>query len=108
MIYMVDIDDTICMTPKVDGVNRYDLSLPLKERIEIINKLYDEGHTIKYWTARGSGSGLDWYDYTVKQLEEWGCKYHEFNVGKPSYDIWIDDKAVNCDDYFETMELIRK
>ena len=108
MIYMVDIDDTICMTPKVDGVNRYDLSLPLKERIEIINNLYDDGHTIKYWTARGSGSGLDWYEYTIEQLALWGCKYHEFNVGKPSYDIWIDDKAVNCDDYFQTMELITK
>lgn len=106
MIYMVDIDDTICHTPNVDGVNRYDLSTPIPERIAIVNKLYTDGHIIKYWTARGTSTGKDWYEYTKEQLASWGCKYHEFNVGKPSYDIWIDDKALNCDDYFTVMELI--
>lgn len=108
MIYMVDIDDTICITPNVNGVNRYDLAIPLVNRIETINHLYENGHTIKYWTARGASTGKDWLEFTREQLETWGCKYHELNVGKPSYDIWIDDKAVNCDSYFEAMELIEK
>lgn len=106
MIYIIDIDDTICHTPNIDGVNRYDLSTPIENRIAIINKLYDEGITIKYWTARGASTGKDWYDLTVNQLESWGCKYHEFSDGKPSYDVFICDKAVNCHNYFDLMELL--
>ena len=100
MIYMVDIDQTICMTPYTDGQHRYGLATPLKHRIEEINKLYDQGHTIKYWTARGSGSGIDWTELTTQQLNDWDCKFHEVRVGKPSYDIWIDDKAISDKDFF--------
>lgn len=100
MIYMIDIDQTICLTPFVDGKHRYDLSTPFKHRIEAINCLYDQGHTIKYWTARGSGSGIDWTELTTQQLNEWGCKFHEVRLGKPSYDIWIDDKAYSDRDFF--------
>lgn len=101
MIYMVDIDNTICVTERKGESWDYENSCPMYARIAVINKLYDEGHTIKYWTARGSGSGMDWYEFTKKQLESWGCKYHEFNVGKPSYDLWIDDKAIFCGEYFK-------
>ena len=100
MIYMIDIDDTICITPKINGIHRYDMSLPLGHRIEHINKLYDQGHTIIYWTARGSSSGLDWTELTHKQLDDWGCKFQEVRLGKPSYDIWIDDKAMNDREFF--------
>jgi hypothetical protein len=93
---MVDIDGTIFET--ID--KNYPESKPIPERIAYFNRLYDEGHTIKYWTARGSGSGKNWYDLTLKQLQDFGVKFHEFNVGKPSYDLWIDDKAVNADAYF--------
>lgn len=96
MIYMIDIDGTIFNT-----INKnYFESTPIVDRINYFNRLYDQGHTIKYWTARGSGSGIDWYEHTLKQLHNFGVKFHEFNVGKPSYDIWIDDKAVNVDAYF--------
>ena len=45
-------------------------------------------------TARGSGTGIDWYDVTKKQLDLWGCKYHELSVGeKPVYDLLICDKT---------------
>jgi len=100
MIYMVDIDQTICKTPYTDGQHRYGLATPFKHRIEKINKLYDQGHTIKYWTARGSGSGIDWTELTTQQLNDWDCKFHEVRVGKPSYDIWIDDKAISDKDFF--------
>ena len=95
MIYMIDIDQTICLTPKLNDVHRYDMSIPFYHRIEEINKLYDQGHTIIYWTARGSGSGIDWTELTNKQLNDWGCKFHEVRLRKPSYDVWIDDKAFN-------------
>ena len=42
MIYIVDIDQTICSTPVINGKNRYDLSKPYPDRIEKINKLYEE------------------------------------------------------------------
>ena len=96
MIYIVDIDNTICDTPNIDGVNRYDLALPITERISRINSLYDAGMTIVYWTARGGSTGTDWSDLTTSQLKIWGCKYHELRMRKPSYDVWIDDKAFNA------------
>ena len=101
MIYMVDIDQTICMTPFIDGRHVYDLSIPINYRIDEINKLYDNGHTIIYWTARGSGSGIDWTELTTQQLNDWGCKFHEVRLGKPSYDVWIDDKAFNDKAFFD-------
>jgi hypothetical protein len=52
---------------------------------------------IKYFTARGSVSGIDWTDFTTSQLEHWGAKYHELIMNrKPHYDLLIDDKAVNA------------
>lgn len=101
MIYIVDIDNTICLTVKdADGKWDYSISIPHKSRIEKINELYDNGHTIVYWTARGSSSGIDWTELTKQQLYSWGCKYHEVRLGKPSYDIWIDDKAFNDKHFF--------
>ena len=71
----------------------YKLSQNKSDR-EKINKLYDEGKHITYWTARGSLSGSDYFDLTKKQLDEWECKYHELSVGeKPLYDLLICDKT---------------
>ena len=49
MKYVVDIDGTICKTKGSD----YENSKPIKERIQKMNELFDEGHEIHYWTARG-------------------------------------------------------
>ena len=96
MIYYVDIDETICTSPE----NRdYSLAVPIKENIEKINKLYNE-HTIIYWTARGTGSGIDWSEVTKKQFKEWGVKHHEVKFGKPIYDMFICDKAINSETFF--------
>lgn len=94
-VALVDIDETICF---YSGKRRYDLSEPNYENIEKINKLYDEGWKIIYWTARGSVSGIDYTDHTENQLNEWGCKFHELVTGtsltpKPHFDLIIDDKA---------------
>jgi hypothetical protein len=87
--YIVDIDNTICLSENSDYPN----SQPYMDRIAIINDLYDQGHTIIYWTARGMESGVDGMDLTCEQLIKWGCKYHKLWMNKPAYDVWVDDKA---------------
>ena len=100
MKYMVDIDGTICHTDNSDYPN----SKPYMGRIAHFNMLYDMGYEICYWTARGSKSNKDWYEFTLNQLKEWGVKFTSFSVGKPMYDIWIDDKSVNFSHYFRNMD----
>jgi hypothetical protein len=96
MVYYIDIDNTICQTI---GSN-YEQSIPIKQRILKINNLYKQGHTVVYWTARGSNSGKDWKTFTERQLDNWGCLRHNILMNKPSYDILIDDKSINSEDYF--------
>jgi histidinol phosphatase-like enzyme len=96
-IYYVDIDGTICIW---DMSGEYEKAEPFMDRIEKMNKLYDEGHTIVYWTARGTQTGIDWYDVTKKQFDDWGVKYHELRMKKPHYNVFIDDKAFNSEDFF--------
>lgn len=98
MIYYVDIDETIC---EYEGLREYALAKPIKKNIEKINKLYDDGHIIVYWTARGTMTGLDWNELTGKQLKEWGAKYHSYKMGKPAYDVFICDKAFNSESFFK-------
>ncbi|MDC1375729.1 hypothetical protein N8311_01375 [bacterium] len=101
-VYIVDIDGTICtQSISKNGVTDYTLAKPIHERIKQINKLFDDGCEIKYWTARGSLSGINHRELTIKQLKEWGCKYTSLRVGdKPHYDLWIDDKAIWSEEYF--------
>lgn len=100
MTYIVDIDGTICTI--YTNHKEYHKAEPYLDRIAKINKLYDEGHIIIYWTARGSRSGVDCRPLTEKQLTEWGCKYTELKTEtKPFYDIWIDDKAFNAEVFFK-------
>lgn len=92
--YFIDIQGTICKSYK----NDYHISAPKYDVIQYFNKLYDEGNEIHYWTARGSVSGKKWDKITVQQLKSWKCKYDSINIGKPHYDYWIDDKAINVKD----------
>ena len=101
MIIMVDIDGTICTEEK----GEYEKTKPVYENINKINKLYDEGHTIIYWTARGTVTKIDWYELTKKQLNDWGCKYHDLQVGnKPHFDMYICDKSWNSESFFHYRE----
>ena len=64
------------------------------KNIEKINKLYDEGYHIKYWTARGTVSKVDYYELTKSQLNKWEAKHHELSVGeKPDYHLLICDRT---------------
>ena len=96
MIYYIDIDNTIAITNDSD----YNNSKPIKDRIDAVNTLYNNGHKIVYWTARGANSGKDWSSFTYDQLDSWGCLRHELLMNKPSYDILIDDKAIDPKNIF--------
>ena len=89
----VDIDETICENePDRD----YSKATPIFENIKKINSLYDDGHHIFYWSARGSGTGINHYELTKGQFKDWGVKYHGLSLGeKPIFDILIDDKVIN-------------
>lgn len=96
MIVYVDVDNTICTT---EG-NDYIRATPMMNRIEKINNLYRQSNTIIYWTARGSVTNINWFKTTHDQLERWGCLYHELRMGKPHYDLFIDDKNINSENFF--------
>jgi hypothetical protein len=103
--YVFDIDGTIC-TKVTDG--DYSKAEPIQDRIDLVNNLYDEGHTIVFQTARGMGRSDDsqmfaigsFTKLTKQQLETWGVKYHKLFLGKPSGDIYIDDKGMKDEDFF--------
>lgn len=94
-IIYVDIDETICTTSEN---RKYEFSEPIEQNIKKINKLYDEGNTIVYWTSRGSRKQIDWYELTYNQLNKWGAKFHELRVDKPYYDFFIDDKTFKIEE----------
>jgi capsule biosynthesis phosphatase len=106
--YVIDIDGTICYKDNHEDGD-YGLCHPFEDRIEKINKLYDRGNTIVYFTARGMGrhkgnafrAYTDFYAITEKQLQKWGAKYHELILGKPSGDFYIDDRGIRANDFFD-------
>jgi len=105
MIYCFDIDGTICRTEK----NFYNEALPDIRMIEKVNQLYTEGHTIIYFTARGSVSGIDWTSFTESQLEGWGAKYHELVMNKkPHFDLLVDDKCINVEEWKKNVFLKKR
>ena len=97
-IICLDLDNVICFTNKE---RNYKKSKPNLKAIKTINLLYQRGHTIKIFTARGmekfkgkqSLVKKKYFNFTKKQLYKWGVNYHELILGKPSYDIFIDDKS---------------
>lgn len=109
--FCFDLDNTLCKTIK----NKYEESRPIKKKIRILNQLYDRGHIIKIFTARFMGRSNDkvssakqlGYLLTKKQLSLWGVKYHYLILGKPSYDILIDDKSISYDPKWDQL-IIKK
>ena len=99
-IAFVDIDETICF---YEDKRVYGTATPNQDNIAKINKLYDEGYYIKIFTARYMGRNNEnsllvkkkYYKKTYKQLVSWGLKFNELIMGKPTYDIYIDDKSYN-------------
>ena len=100
MTIYVDIDGTICTNTN----GNYKEAEPLFNNIKKINKLYDRGNTIIYWTARGSITGIDWTELTTIQLKEWGAKYHKISLNKPHFDLYICDKSINSNTFFNDQQ----
>ena len=101
MVIYIDIDETICFHENSDPSQSRDYAhgKPIIKNIEKANRLYDNGNTVVYWTARGACTGIDWHEITENQLKEWGCKYNELKLDKPHYDLFIDDKVMNVRDW---------
>lgn len=96
MKFCFDIDNIICLTNNSD----YKKSKPIKDNIKLINNLKSQGHIIKIFTARFMGRNYDNQKiatkkakkFTIDQLKKWNLKYDSIFFGKPSSDIYIDDK----------------
>lgn len=103
--YVFDIDNTLCVTSGSD----YENSSPIQSRIDKVNSLYSEGHTILLQTARGMGRSNNnqqdaielLYDFTKGQIDRWGIKHHKLFLGKAAGDIYVDDKGCNDEDFFK-------
>lgn len=103
--YLFDLDNTLCITQKNDkGEWDYNNSKPIEDRINIVNKLFEDGNYIIIDTARGSSSKKNWYDLTKNQLEQFGLKYHELRSGvKYNADVFVDDKGINSEVFFSNL-----
>ena len=96
-IFCFDLDGTLCTSENGEFLN----AKPLEDRIKKVNEMYDSGNIIIIETARGTVSKTDWSNLTRKQLSEWGVKYHGLRTGKKIYaDHYIDDHAINANDFF--------
>jgi len=103
MTYCFDIDGTICTLTNGD----YKKAKPIQDRIDLINKLYADNHTIIFHTARGMGrfknnaeEAQSLKSITRKQLDNWDVNYHELFMGKPAADLYIDDKGLSDEKFF--------
>lgn len=98
-IICFDLDNVLCVTPK----NLYKKSKPIKKAINFVNYLYNNGYYIKIFTSRFMGRNNEkvsiakkqGYEFTSKQLLNWGLRYNKLIFGKPSYDLFVDDKNLS-------------
>lgn len=90
--YMIDIDGTITDDVPNEEPERMKMVQPFPEAVAILNKWYDEGHIITFFTSRTE----DVREITENWLNKHGFKYHGLLMGKPrggNYH-WIDNHIV--------------
>ena len=95
-ILCFDLDNVICVTKR----NFYKQAKPKKNIIKLINKLYQKDYVIKVFTSRFMGRSNEdtkkaktlGYKFTYNQLKKWKLSFHFLILGKPSYDVYVDDK----------------
>jgi branched-subunit amino acid aminotransferase/4-amino-4-deoxychorismate lyase len=90
-----DLDGTLC----TNTFGEYERAEPHAWAIERVNELAAAGYRIVILTARGSATGIDWEERTHEQLARWGVRYDELRLGKPSGDVYVDDRAVHTDSW---------
>lgn len=95
--YLIDIDGTITDDIPNEEPWRMETCLPFNGSVEMINKWYDEGHIITFFTSRT--------ELHRKVTEEWlnnhEYKYHGLLMNKPrggNYH-WIDNHIVRATRY---------
>lgn len=100
MIIAVDVDGILCP----DLHNNFMDAIPYIDSIKTINILYDMGHEIVIYTARGTINNKfkEDLELTIKQLNNWGVKYNRIER-KIFFDILLDDKALQSTDTLKKM-----
>tara|TARA_R110000772_G_scaffold19907_2_gene55322 strand:+ start:1815 stop:2243 length:429 start_codon:yes stop_codon:yes gene_type:complete len=97
--YLIDIDGTVTDDVPNEEPERMKLVEPFPDALEILNKWYDEGHVITFFTSRTE----DTRDITETWLDKWGFKYHNLLMGKPrggNYH-WVDNHIVKATQYID-------
>ena len=95
--YLIDIDGTIGDDIPNEEPERMATAKVYPDALETLNKWYDQGHIICFFTARLESHR----EITEKWLNENGFKYHSMVMGKPrggNYH-WIDNHLVKATRY---------
>lgn len=95
--YLIDIDGTICDDIPNEEPERMATAELYPDALDTINKWYEEGHIITFFTSRVE----EHRDVTTKWLDEHGFHYHGLLMGKPrggNYH-WIDNHIVRATRY---------
>jgi len=95
--YLIDIDGTICDDIPNEEPERMATAELYPEALDTLNKWYDEGHVITFFTSRTE----DHRQVTEAWLNKHGFKYHGILFGKPrggNYH-WIDNHIVKAPRY---------
>ncbi len=95
--FLIDIDGTICDDIPNEEPERMLTAGVYTDALEMVNKWYEEGHLITFFTSRTD----DHREYTVKWLNEHGFRYHGIIFNKPrggNYH-WIDNHIVRATRY---------
>ncbi len=95
--YLIDIDGTVTDDIPNEEPHRMATCEPFPDALEILNKWYDEGHIITFFTSRT----LEHKEVTEKWLNKHGFKYHGVLYEKPrggNYH-WIDNHLVKATRY---------
>lgn len=97
--YLIDIDGTITDDVPNEEPERMAVVLPFPDALEILNKWYDEGHVITFFTSRTE----EVREITEVWLDKHGFKYHGLLMGKPrggNYH-WVDNHVVKATRYVD-------
>ena len=95
--YLIDIDGTITDDVPNEEPERMVTCEPYPDALQILNKWYDEGHVITFFTSRTE----EHRTITENWLKEHNFKYHGLLMGKPrggNYH-WIDNHLVKATRY---------
>jgi hypothetical protein len=95
--YLIDIDGTICDDIPNEQPERMETAELYPEALVTLNKWFDEGHIITFFTSRTEEHRV----VTEKWLNKHGFKYHGILMGKPrggNYH-WVDNHMVRATRY---------